>query len=450
MGVNRAVGYGVLTRVWGVLAGPVSMLLIATRFSGAEQGYYYTFSSLLALQIFFELGLLTVMAQFASHEFAQLSWGTRGEILGVASHRERLLDLLYKGCKWYSVSALLLVLALVPAGWHFFAAAGSAGSAGSTGTFSWRVPWLLGVLGVAGNLLLIPFYAVVTGSGDVATVNQREMLGGLVGSLTSWLVIGLGGGLYAVPSVSAGTIVIGVAYLWRRKPELVKSVWRHRLSRDTVLHPVSWRGEVWPMQWKIALSWVSGYFIFQLFTPVLFHYQGAVVAGQMGMTLSASNALIGVCLTWMGAASPEFGRLIALRQWQGLDTLFRRVMLQSGTIALAGATLGTGAVWFLQGHFQLGQRFLPVGQCALLFFSVLVAVISNGFAAYLRAHKQEPLLYVSLAAGVIQGTATWLLGKHYSSGGVTLGYFAVGLCFSLPAVYLVWRRCRCQWHPETV
>lgn len=33
---------------------------------------------------------------------------------------------------------------------------------------------------------------------------------------------------------------------------------------------VSWKTEIWPLQWRIALSWLSGYFIFQLFTPILF------------------------------------------------------------------------------------------------------------------------------------------------------------------------------------
>ena len=34
-----------------------------------------------------------------------------------------------------------------------------------------------------------------------------------------------------------------------------------------------------------------GYFIFQLFNPVLFATEGAVVAGQMGMTLAALNGI---------------------------------------------------------------------------------------------------------------------------------------------------------------
>ncbi len=45
---------------------------------------------------------------------------------------------------------------------------------------------------------------------------------------------------------------------------------------------ISWRREVWPFQWKIAVSWLCDYFIFQLFTPVLFAFRGPVEAGQDG------------------------------------------------------------------------------------------------------------------------------------------------------------------------
>ena len=49
-----------------------------------------------------------------------------------------------------------------------------------------------------------------------------------------------------------------------------------REATDTI----SYMKEIFPNQWKIALSWVSGYFIFHFFNPVLFA-EGPVVAGQM-------------------------------------------------------------------------------------------------------------------------------------------------------------------------
>ena len=45
------------------------------------QGYYYTFTSLIALQVFLELGFSIVVTQFASHEWANLNLDKNGYIV---------------------------------------------------------------------------------------------------------------------------------------------------------------------------------------------------------------------------------------------------------------------------------------------------------------------------------------------------------------------------------
>ena len=443
-GLNRAIGYGVLARAWSFIAGPVTILIIASRFSKEQQGFYYTISSLLALQIFFELGLVTVLAQFASHEFAHLTWGAKGRIEGDPIARERLIDLLCKATKWFGIAALLLIVVLVPAGIVFLNQQDV-----SATDFSWRLPWILAVCGIAVNLLIVPFFAVVMGSGDVVTVNHREMLGAVVSSFICWTVIGLHGGLYAVFAITTGSIIVSCTYLVKEKPELLKLAWQGifgRSSGATKEGTISWWGEIWPMQWKIALSWVSGYFIFQLFNPVLFHYHGPIVAGQMGMTLSVSNALLAGCSTWMNSRSPEFGKMIAKREWEQLDKMFYRVLKQSIGVVLAGAVVGWGVISYLQSNYQIGQRFIPANQAGLLFSAICIQIVISAFAIYLRAHKQEPFMILSLVVALLQGAATWYLGMHYSSFGVTGGFLAINTLFTLPAAYFIWRRCKRVWH----
>src|ERR1035437_1129240 len=82
VGVDRAIGFTVLARFWTSSAGLVTVLLIAKFLSRAEQGYYYTFSSLVALQIVFELGFSFVILQMASHERANLRIHDDGSIIG--------------------------------------------------------------------------------------------------------------------------------------------------------------------------------------------------------------------------------------------------------------------------------------------------------------------------------------------------------------------------------
>lgn len=441
-GLNRAIGYGVLARAWSFIAGPVTIMVIASRFSKEQQGFYYTISSLLALQVFFELGLVTVLAQFASHEFAHLTWGARGSIEGDPVARERLVDLLCKAVKWFGVIALLLILVLVPAGLVFLEH-----QSGSATTFSWRLPWVLAVCGTALNLMIVPFFAVVMGSGDVVTVNHREMVGAVVSSCIAWTVIGLHGGVYAVFATTCGSAVVAASYLLKQKPLLLKLAWDGIGGKEgRRSHTVSWRNEVWPMQWKIALSWASGYFIFQLFTPVLFHYHGSVAAGQMGMTLSVSNALLAGCATWMNSRSPEFGKMIAKHDWVQLDMMFYRVLRQSLGVVIAGAFVGYVAIAYLQVNYPIGHRFLPAVHAGIMFAAVCVQIVINCFAVYLRAHKKEPLMWLSIGVALLQGLATWALGMKYASFGVVLGFLAVNCLITLPIVYMIWLKCKRDWH----
>jgi len=440
-GVNRAIGFGVLTRMWSALAGILTIILIATRFSKIEQGYYYTFSTLLVLQFFFELGLLTVLAQFAAHEFAFLSWGEKGKITGSEVHHNRFDDLLGKGFKWYTVSAVLLILVLIPAGFLFFTQLSD-----NTVDFPWRIPWALAVIGVGCNLLLIPFYAVITGSGDVVSINRREMIGGMTGSIIGWLVIACGGGLYAIPAVTTGTIVVGVVYLFKSKPRLVKAAFSSAFGPQRSSHTISWWGEVWPMQWKIALSWVSGYFLFYFFTPVLFKFHGPVVAGQMGMTLTIWHSIIATCSTWMAVKAPVFAKLIATKSWRELDVEFFRSLKQSVAVTILICSLALAGIYYLQKYTHFGERLISAQYVLYMFAALLAQVIINGFATYLRAHKREPFLYLSLVGGLLQAICVLVIGKMFSYQGITIGFAIIFLFVLFPLAYLIWIRCRRKWH----
>src|SRR5579864_7667636 len=116
LGLDRAVGFSVLARFWSSAAGLVTVALIARFLSPAEQGYYYTFGSLVAIQIIFELGFSFVILQMASHERAELSISGDYEISGAPVAHARLASVIQKSVRWYSVAAILMAAILLPAG----------------------------------------------------------------------------------------------------------------------------------------------------------------------------------------------------------------------------------------------------------------------------------------------------------------------------------------------
>src|SRR6202040_761144 len=103
---DRAVVFTILARGWTSLAGVGTLALIARFLSPPEQGYYYTFYSLVALQIVFELGFSVVILQTASHEAAHLTIAADGTITGPVAAHARLASVLQKSVRWYSIAAV--------------------------------------------------------------------------------------------------------------------------------------------------------------------------------------------------------------------------------------------------------------------------------------------------------------------------------------------------------
>ncbi len=103
-GIDRAIAYTLVGRGWSLIAGPLTIILIARFLRPEQQGFYYTFGSVIALNIFFELGLTYVLLQFASHEKAHLEWATAGTLSGSNIAEMRLAALLKLALRWYGVA----------------------------------------------------------------------------------------------------------------------------------------------------------------------------------------------------------------------------------------------------------------------------------------------------------------------------------------------------------
>ena len=72
LGIDGAIFYTSLGRILQGLGGIITLILISKFMSKEEQGFYYTFSSVLAIQIFFELGLGGILTQFVRNNVVNI------------------------------------------------------------------------------------------------------------------------------------------------------------------------------------------------------------------------------------------------------------------------------------------------------------------------------------------------------------------------------------------
>lgn len=435
--VDRAVISAVLARIWQSASALVTVWVIAFYFIPELQGYYYTFVNLLALQVLAELGLGTVIIQFASHEWSRLSLDERGRIFGDKDALSRLVSLGRFAFRWTRVAGAIVVVGLGLAGYAFF-------SDPSYPSINWMGPWFLLCLLMGMKLFLLPVWSLLEGCNQVSSVYFYRLINGVVTGVSLWLAIMMGAQLWAAAVAVAVELVWGGVFVrWR--------YWRFLgvfLTRPTGPR-ISWRSEVCQMQWRIALSFVSGYPTFYLFTPVLFKFEGAVAAGQMGMTWAVVSALSVIASAWVFPKASQFGLLIARREYAELDRLIFRLTVISTGIACIGALIIWAMLYLLYSSgLLLAMRILPPLPTGLFLLATVLMQISFCQSAYLRAHKKEPLVLLSVAQGVLTGVSTWVLGRHFGATGMAAGYLSVVALIVVPFGTVIWHRCRAAWHAD--
>lgn len=433
-GVDRAVVYGVMAKVFAGVFGLVTILLIAWRLPRETQGYYYTFLSLVALQVFAEMGLGIVVIQFASHYWASLRLDGAGRIEGEEQARAGLVSLGRLSLRWYGVSGVAASVLIGAAGCAFFSRA-------SDGV-EWRASWMTLCALTGLRMWLIPAWSLLEGCNQVASVYRFRFLSTVLAGVLVAATLLAGGGLWAPATGVGAEVLVGLILL----------VCRHRPFIRSFFGPagaaaVDWRKEIFPLQLRVALTWMAGFFVTSFFTPVLFHFHGAAPAGQWGMTWSMFSMVTGISLTWVSSRAPQFGMWVARREFGLLDRHFWRLT----KISFSLAVLGTLTVWIAllllhrSGH-PLAARILPPLPAALLGISVVLMNVPFAQSIYLRAHKQEPFLVPSVVQGVLVGLAVVLLGRPFGALGIAAGYFAIVIVVAIPWSVLLWVRCRAAWH----
>jgi hypothetical protein len=429
--VDQAVFYALCLRGWQFLAGPVSVVLIGLYFTPETQGFYYTFASLMALQSFFELGFSIVLINVSSHEWLHLRLDEGGRIAGDGDALSRLASLVRLLFRWYGVAALLF-LVLVGIGGDVFL------SRQATAAVTWRGAWVWLVVIQSGLLWSLPFTVLLEGCGQMAIVNRYRLYGAVTANVAVWTSILLGAGLWTAVAAAAGR------WLW----DLILLLVRHRrffqsFRQASTSSRLAWKTDLWPMQWRLAVSGVVSYFAFSLFTPVMFDYFGPAVAGQMGMTWQLVTVVQAVALAWVQARTPLFGRLVAKQDYRELDRVFFRLTWISLAVVVAGAAALGLAVWGLHVcGFRLARRLLEPLPTALFLLAIVCYHIPNCQAFYLRSHKRDPLFVVSVVASLSIGGGVWWFGSRSGPAGAAWAYLAIVACVIFPWQTAIWWRCR--------
>jgi len=431
-GVDRAVFFSNAAQVLRLVTGPVTMALVLRYLTPEIQGYFYAFAGVVAMQVFLEMGFSQNILQFASHEFAKLHFTPSRMVEGDSVAKSRLISLGRLAFAYYAVAALIFLFIIGIGGHIFFTL--SAHHHAADHIVAWQGAWWMIAVTAAGSLAINPAWALLEGCNQVAMIAQFRFWVTLASFGVNAMALIVGCGIYASAIGAVCGLLFSLGYLATR--------WRPFLGQffDPPKHGiVSWPEEIWPLQWRIAVSSLSGYFIFDIINPVAFYFCGAVEAGRWGMSFQLVRMIGNVAWTWVYTKAPRFGMLVAARAWGEFDSLWRRSTLQAFVVCVFGEALLLAIIPII-GHIlpKVPPRLAPFGVNAWLAGAAIVQLLIFAMATELRAHKRDPYMWLAVANAVLSVGLILPFTRYWGIYGEAMGYTLAIWVMLVPA-YKVYR-----------
>ncbi|MGH9443992.1 MAG: hypothetical protein ACRD16_17140 [Thermoanaerobaculia bacterium] len=407
-------------------SGGAALLAIAwlatRRLSPTELGFFFSFLSFGALVQLADFGLT-----YASLQMGSLLSGT-GRLSELASVAARV--------RRWNLAASGLATAMAGAiGSAIFSSNRSViQSAGVT----WHGPWAAFLVSVFLNQLTVPQMALREGSGRVTQMWRLRLVQEWIAGAACLSALHAGWGLWSLPAFAGVRGATAAAWLaFGDEPLAGKGVSAYPLGR--------WMTEIWPFQWKIGVSTLSGFLIFRAFSPIVLLEKGPVAAGSFGLAISLMNLLISISTAWPMSHAARFSTLLAAGQNRKLRREFPRMLWGSTALSTAGTAALTFILWKAQdAGITFALRLPDPVTTALILLGASIHHVVACFAVVLRSEGREPLLAASVAGGVVTVSAVWLASHFGSLRDVALANLAC-TALGLPVVIYLFLGRRHLW-----
>jgi O-antigen/teichoic acid export membrane protein len=418
-------------RLWQGGAGVLTIIFVTHFMSTATQGWYYSFLSFAALYTLFDLGLSLVLVQTAAHMAVDLHWTADGGLEGVGA--ERLRALFAFASRFYIRLALGFAFLVGPAGWLFFSAA-------TAQPVVWQPVWIALTLVTAFSLLPLPVLAVVEGSGDVSAVARVRLSQSIIASVATWTVLLCGGGLWATVMAPLASFFTTIGWVWFFRRRLVDALQaNHRL--------ILWRTEILPLQWRLGMSWLSGYLLTQIQVLVLFAAKDATAAGQMGLSLTIGNMIGLIAQAFIARHVPAMAKAAARRDWTLMDALFRKDFALS-CLLFGGAAAGAVLLVAALGETRYAARILSLAPFAGLLLALFMVHVQSALATQLRSYRREPLVWIAVTGAIATLALGMLAARNWGADGVVAAMAGIQILFVFPCSVIVFIRRNGAWRAD--
>ncbi len=383
----------------------IVVLLGTSLLTPAAQGFFFAFLSLGSLIQIGDFGLSYAILQKASH----FNYAPSGKLYKFESLAR----------VWGLVNAIVSTILVGVFGFMSFSIWEPTPGMENV---NWMLAWAIGLLGLFVGQCSSPVVSLLEGSGKIVTAWRLRMLQEWIGGISYLIAINLALDLFSVAIYWIGRSIVVLPLLFKKVYPV------DRVQQTECLPKFMWRYEIWPFQWRIGLSNLSGYLIFRATTLVLLSEQGPVVAGKYGFALAMMNMMLAVTTSWPISQAARLGQLISENLTLAATDLANYTLKYSTLFAICSTIAVWGLFSFAHNiHLNISDRITDLGTLALILCTGVVHHIVACQAVLLRAQVREPLLKITVIGGVVNIISAFLASRYGSLFDVALSGLLLAL-----------------------
>jgi hypothetical protein len=201
-------------------------------------------------------------------------------------------------------------------------------------------------------------------------------------------------GIEALPWAIIGSVIPGIFWL------LLIFYRNININKNTVSE-IKWKKDIYPLQWRVGVSWISGYFIFQ--APIIYIYKniGPVEAGQLGLSLQIFQAITSFASLILTTKTKQWAKLSINKKINELKNDYWRVAIISIgfvlMISIVLRVLGEVNPYITEAYLS---RIVGTENWIVLTMASIANQLFFSMNYFFRAQGREPLWFVAAMSGI--------------------------------------------------
>ena len=378
------------SRLAALFGGALLTFVIPLGLSRQEQGYFFLFNSVIAFQMFFEMGMGQVIVQAIASEMDSDYSRTYKPEEKKFHINENITSIIKFLNKWFLCSSFMFFCTVSVFGILYFGYQNLI-------TKGYLNVWILYTFVTSINMYLSHKLMVLEGFNEISLASRIRTSASFFGYLCAIILILTGFHLWSllcVPFFNCIAILFGIT-IANAKFYFVS------MTSQNAQSEFSWREQFLPFQIRISVSWMAGYFSGIGSLPVLFKFVDTTVVGAYGLTLAILNAIVQLSISLMQSSLPQITNAVASKSSCALKIFHNRVkkvfMIYLAMILFICSVMLI--IDFVNIDFR--SRLLDSFDMAIVFVNGFFICLNFCFAAFVRSFRSEPFYAVSLLGALI-------------------------------------------------